>query len=139
MCEECCPREAKPTPVPSRRSERIQGAAEDKLRRVKSRKQTTLAPAKSKGFIDRLIKAKPQPKEVKEVIEPEPKPRRRLAIEDDECSDEEYESSVADPSQSTHAIVADSAADLLDISNNFPLSGSNSYIHAKPIIAPIWK
>ncbi|XP_011023004.1 PREDICTED: uncharacterized protein LOC105124611 [Populus euphratica] len=121
-CEECCSIDANPTPVSSRKSERIEGAAKIKLNRMKLRKQIRFSLSTSQCLQNEELK----------------KPRRRLVVKDDSSSDEEsdiIECLVVSPLQSAPAVAADS----LNVSHSSPSSESDRYIHAKPIIDPIWK
>ncbi|KAI9391595.1 hypothetical protein POPTR_007G110400v4 [Populus trichocarpa] len=151
-CEECCSIDANPTPVSSRKSERIEGASKIKLKRMKLRKQTRFSPVTAKAFTDSSSQVKQPVSDyccLKEAIETQStsqslqneelkKPRRRLVVKDDSSSDEEsgvIECLVVNPLQSAPAVAADS----LNVSHSSPSSESDRYIHAKPIIDPIWK
>ncbi|KAJ6917223.1 hypothetical protein NC652_019560 [Populus alba x Populus x berolinensis] len=151
-CEECCSIDANPTPVSSRKSERIEGAANIKLNRMKLRKRTRFSPVTAKAYTDSSSQVKQPVSDycsMKEAIETQStsqclqneelkKPRRRFVVKDDSSSDEEsdiIECLVVNPLQSAPAVAADS----LNVSHSSPPSESDRYIHAKPIIDPIWK
>ncbi|XP_073266487.1 PHD finger-containing protein 1 isoform X1 [Populus alba] len=151
-CEECCSIDANPTPVSSRKSERIEGAANIKLNRMKLRKRTRFSPVTEKAYTDSSSQVKQPVSDycsMKEAIETQStsqclqneelkKPRRRFVVKDDSSSDEEsdiIECLVVNPLQSAPAVAADS----LNVSHSSPPSESDRYIHAKPIIDPIWK
>uniref|UniRef100_A0A6M2E7L3 PHD-type domain-containing protein n=1 Tax=Populus davidiana TaxID=266767 RepID=A0A6M2E7L3_9ROSI len=151
-CEECCSIDANPTPVSSRKSERIEGAVNIKLNRMKLRKRTRFSPVTEKAYTDSSSQVKQPVSDycsMKEAIETQStsqclqneelkKPRRRFVVKDDSSSDEEsdiIECLVVNPLQSAPAVAADS----LNASHSSPPSESDRYIHAKPIIDPIWK
>lgn len=151
-CEECSPRDAKTSPVPSRRSERISEVAESRLNRMKMRKEISFSKVNAQACKDGLTKARqlicdnscPQV-EIKTESSSQGlgneklrKPRRRLVIEDGGNSDEKsefVECSIVNPSQSALAICGHQ----LDKSRSLPSSESDGYVHAQPIIYPIWK
>ncbi|KAH8502582.1 hypothetical protein H0E87_014040 [Populus deltoides] len=119
---------------------------------MKLRKQTRFSPVTAKAYTDSLSQVKQPVSDyccLKEAIETQStsqclqneelkKPRRRLVVKDDSSSDEEsdvIECLVVNPLQSAPAVAADS----LNVSHSSPSSESDRYIHAKPIIDPIWK
>ncbi|KAB5548297.1 hypothetical protein DKX38_011703 [Salix brachista] len=151
-CEECCSIDANPSPVSSRKSERIQGAARIKLNRMKLRKQARFSPFTAKAYTDNSSQVNQPVSDyfgLKEAIETQStsqclqneelkKPRRRMVVKDDNSSDEEsdfIEGLVVNPVQPAPAISADS----LNVSHSSLSSESDRNIHAKPTIDPIWK
>ncbi|KAF2284378.1 hypothetical protein GH714_021286 [Hevea brasiliensis] len=150
-CEECSSRNTKSSPNPSIKSARISQAVEIRLNRIKMRRQTSFSTVKAQACADTdsLTNAKkPTGDCQKEKIERLPssfpnigneefkKPKRRLVLED--CSSDEESESVklteVDPCQPDHAV----SAYPLNISSEIPYSEANRYVHAQPIIDPIW-
>ncbi|OAY36056.1 hypothetical protein MANES_12G152400v8 [Manihot esculenta] len=151
-CEECSSRKAKPSPNPSIKSARISQAVEIRLNRIKMRKQASFTAVKAEACADaeRLINAKkPTSDSQKEKIERLPtsshnvgngkfkKLKRRLVLEDSSSEEESdsFERAEVDSCQLDPAINAHSS----NISREIPHSEASIYVHAQPIIDPIWR
>lgn len=151
-CEECSSRKAKPSSNPSIKSARISQAVEIRLNRIKMRKQASFTAVKAEACADaeRLINAKkPTSDSQNEKIERLPtsshnvgngkfkKLKRRLVLEDSSSEEESdsFERAEVDSCQLDPAINAHSS----NISREIPHSEASIYVHAQPIIDPIWR
>ncbi|KAK9271803.1 hypothetical protein L1049_002167 [Liquidambar formosana] len=152
-CEECSPKVAKLGPNPSRKSDRIslrkERAVKVRINRKRQRNETSIVKAQAPMYrmaeatqltsnfsiTNEEIKNLPPFHENCGNRELKKQRRRRLIVDDGGSSDEESEPVKVTASESTH----NPHYGPLEIIRNQPPLESVHYVHAQPVVNPIWR